>query len=135
MCLSDPGLGEGTVVEDVGLLAHVIFESTEATLPVSELEYVNVDDSGNREVESGTGGRSRRVPPLFGAPRGRPFTPSSRVVCPSRPWLGLGTVESLKDTFTVSYESGLKTQTDEEIRPVSSDGPGPPASVRGQHNP
>jgi hypothetical protein len=130
MCLSDPELGEGTVVEDVGLLAHVIFESTQATLPVAEIQPADTGIEDGRSVDTNARGPLPRE-----APRGRPIIPGNSVVCPARPGLGTGMLESLKHTFIVSYESGLRTQTDDEVRPAPSSGPEPPASVRGQHTP
>src|SRR5262249_27948779 len=117
-CLGHPDLGTGTVAGVNGLQARVWFEPGELALPQAEIQLAEPVPPDEPRAAPGAGGSPGEHPFDRAAPRAPRIFPNTAVVCPSRPELGRGFLLSLHRVFTVRYDSGLRTQTDEEIRPA-----------------
>jgi hypothetical protein len=100
------------------LQARVWFESGELALFGAEIQFVESAHWNELAAEADAGGSPRDDPRDPAASRALRILPGQAVICPSRPELGRGFFQSLKRVFTVRYDSGLRTQTDEEIRPA-----------------
>jgi hypothetical protein len=111
-CLKDRDLGPGTVTEMIGWRARVWFESGEVDLP---LEQVHFPDP----VLRGAAGQAEDDPSFPDEPRARMNMLGSRATCPARPELGTGFLQALNRVFAVKYDSGVRFQTDEEVRSAS----------------
>jgi hypothetical protein len=130
-CLSRSSLGTGVIVEDLGLMARVKFESGESTFMAPEIRPADVVHSDGQLGASEALGPLHADPSLHSAWNPWNIHPGKPVICSSRPDLGRGVVSSLNRVFSVRYDSGERTQIDQEIRPAASEAPDPPGPSSG----
>jgi hypothetical protein len=118
-------LGSGVIVEEIAPKVRVRFASGELTMMAEEIQSADATDLDGPWGESDALGPPHDVMSSRADPSARNLCLGNPVICPSRPDLGLGVLSSRHRVYRVKYDSGLRTQTDVEIRPAAPDSPDP----------
>jgi hypothetical protein len=115
-CSAHPDLGPGTILE-VRNTALVVFELRTLDVDLAEIENEEPTDPEDGPADELARLPEQRAPgDMLSTVRG--FDLLEGVICPKHPELGAGTIARFWKAFVVKYASGVRTQTDREVRPA-----------------